>query len=151
MKTRLFALLLAICSLGLVSCEKIVYEYEELHPQTVVIDVPQNKWQYSYNEDNNYFYATVNMPEITKQAFESGLVKMYRLYDGKPASQMELPYVRLNEIVFDDGETYFYTETVDYEFSVGSLTIYYTASDFDYELNEKFVPDPMSFRCVIYE
>lgn len=120
----------------------------------VVVNVPQSAWQYTNMDNNNYFFATVEMPEITRTAFQKGLVKMYRCYDFNAESgkgtKMELPYVRLNEeyIAADDFWA-FYTETVDYEYSVGSVTVFYTVSDFNYEIDESFVPEAMQFQCVV--
>lgn len=123
--------------------------------KTVVINVAANQWQYSDMDNNNYFFATVDMPEITKDVFKNGVVKMYRSYniDAPGATQIELPYVRHNEYPYTD--TYgqqqwgFYTETIDYQFGVGNLTIFYTASDFDYELDTTWAPEAMQFRCVV--
>ena len=121
----------------------------------VVINVPQTYWEYSDLDNNNFFYYTVDMPEITRDVADYGLVKMYRAYDicTDKSVQVELPYVRHNEYPYYDNldNEYwgFYTETVDYEFGVGYLTICYTASDFDYELDETFWPEDMQFRCVV--
>lgn len=123
----------------------------------VLINVTQASWSYSNANDNNYFYATVDVPELTGDAFDYGAVKMYRTfnYDKSDAVQMEMPYIRLNEYNTgyrdESGKDIwgFYTETVDYEFGIGYIRIFYTASDFDYELNESFVPEAMQFRCVV--
>lgn len=119
--------------------------------QTVQIGVPQSSWGYSYQDNNNYFYATVDMPEITKSILKTGLVKMYRVYDlgSRNEAQMEMPFTRLKEEQVNGGDWVFYTEAVDYEFSEGKITIFYTVSDFNYELDETFVPESMDFRCVI--
>lgn len=136
--------------------------------QSVIINVAEDMWEYSYKDDNNYFVAEVDMPEITKDAYIYSLIKTYRICfdDGKyPAdpsrvdeqyisansSLMELPYVRLNEWYNEDvGDWLFYTETVDCEIRVGKLFIYYTAGDFDYELDGHFfTPGPMMFKCSI--
>lgn len=145
-------LLFTIAAIALFSsCTKVVRE--TLDPQVVALNVPQDSWRYSYNDNNNYFFVEIDLPEMTDAAFRNGMIKMYRTFDfnSKNATQMEMPYVRLNEFQYDDGSWGFYTETVDYEFKVGTVTIFYTASDFDYELNETFVPEAMSFRAVIYE
>lgn len=77
---------------------------------------------------------------------------MYRCYDfgKKDGFQIEMPYVRHKEEyvgINDWGEDQYaiYTETLDYEYMVGSLTIYYTVSDFIYEPT----PGTMQFRCVV--
>lgn len=125
--------------------------------RTVIVNVPQNSWEYSYLDNSNYFSATVDIPEITEDAFEFGLVKMYRLYDYDKsyAMQIEMPYIRAKEWspgdVDGDGydDWYNYFEEVDYEIGIGGITIYYTASDFDYEIDETFIPEAMQFRCVV--
>lgn len=119
--------------------------------KVIVLDVKKNNWVYSNLDNNNFFKATFDMPEITRDVFDNALIKMYRLYDFDTANpaQTELPFVRLNEFKANNGNWVFFTETVDYEMELGKLTVYYTASDFDYELNEQFVPDPMTFRIVI--
>lgn len=125
--------------------------------KTVIVNVPQASWEYSNLDNNNYFSATVDVPEITEDVFDFGLVKMYRVYDfdKTSATQMEMPYIRLNEWCMGDVDAdgyddwAFYTETVDYEFGIGTLTIFYTASDFDYEIDESFIPETMQFRCVV--
>ena len=157
MKAIFKAALLAATLLALTACHK---EYVTDGPdmKTVKINVSQDAWQYSNALDNNYFFATVKMPEINASVFKEGLVKMYRVYDWDTAnaSQTELPYVRLNEYENQDGEWIFFTETIDYQFSAGEVTIFYTAGDFQYEINNfdddpgnDFNPGPMEFRCVV--
>lgn len=124
--------------------------------QSVLITVEKNQWVYSNVPNNNFFYATVSMPEITDEIFKTGFIKMYRCFDfgSDNATQIEMPYVRHNEEYWSD-EDYdidgwdFYTETLDYEIQVGHVTICYTLSDFYYELDEGFTPDRMQFRCVV--
>lgn len=153
MKHSVFYILLCLCVGALCSCEN---EPEQVpvpsgpSMQIVNITVAQNQWGYSNQNDNNFFFATVDMPEITEAVFDGGLIKMYRTYNftSANATQMEMPYVRVNE-TYANEQWYFFTETVDYDFGIGKMTIYYAASDFDYELNEQFVPEPMTFRCVI--
>lgn len=119
----------------------------------IELEVPQQMWGYTNWNDNNCFLAQFNVPELTKYIYDNGIVKVYREYETGTAnaSQIELPYVRMKEIIFDweAQDRYFYTEMVDYEFTAGSLTVYYTASDFDYEYDQKFVPDGMRFRLVL--
>lgn len=127
--------------------------------KVVTLTINQEDWYYSNIDNNNYFYCEFDMPEITEKAFDEGLIKMYRVYDYDTydATQIEMPYVRLNEFCAGDvdGDGYddwgFYTETVDYQFNIGSLMVCYTTSDFDYELNEEYIPEAMQFRCVILQ
>ena len=118
---------------------------------SIQINLPQQAWQYSAINNNNFFFATVDMPEITQAVLDKGLVKMYRVFDTTSgnAAQMEMPYTRLAEEAVGEDEWVFYTETVDYEFSKGQIIIMYTVSDFNYELDEGFIPETMKFRCVV--
>lgn len=117
----------------------------------VLINVDPENWELTTYKDNNYYFASVDMPEITKDVFKGGMIKMYRVFGNESyteildnACQIEMPYVRPVEEV-DDIETFRYIETVDYDFNIGRLTIYYTTSDFFYGKK----PDPMQFRCAI--
>ncbi|MBQ9339819.1 MAG: hypothetical protein IJS13_05745 [Paludibacteraceae bacterium] len=125
-----------------------------VNSKIIDIQINQNEWVYAGQNDNNYFYGTISVPELTWDIYNNGIVKMYREYNTNTpnASQIELPFVKLNETpvtVDNNTQWVFYTETVDYEFTQGSVTIFYTASDFDYELNTTFVPEAMHFRLVI--
>lgn len=145
---RIYRILMISAALLLsTACHK---EYDGPSMRSVKINVAENAWQYSGVADNNYFFATVQMPEINAAVFKQGLVKMYRVYDWDKdnAAQTELPFVRLNELENTDGEWIFFTETIDYQFEPGQVTIFYTTSDFNYEL-VSFNPGPMAFRCVV--
>lgn len=115
---------------------------------TVMIDVPQISWKYSNIDRSNYFYATVQMPEIDQTVLRNGIVQVYRVLDYNTDYEVQqlLPFT-----LHDETEVggYNWHESLDYEISLGLLTIYYTASDFDYELDTQFVPSAMKFRCVI--
>ncbi len=115
-----------------------------------------NQWQLSTLADNNFFQASFDMPEITKDIYDNGLVQVYREYDTGTANavQLLLPNTRHKEESFidDNGETQwaYYSETTDYEYGVGKLNVFYTCSDFIYEYSTvKIVPEDMHFRVVI--
>ncbi len=153
MKVKYFILMLAFASAFLFSsCKKDnIYVYDGPVIQSFYFSVPENSWKYSNINNNNYFYATVDAPEITQSVFDSGIVKIYRVFNTGSTypCQMEMPYVRHNEVSLGDDQWAFYTETVDYEFSVGSITVFYTASDFEYEVDESINPVMMEFRCAV--
>ena len=119
----------------------------------IPLQINQNEWKYTDTGSNNFFYADFKMEEITWDIYEHGNVMVYREYDQgtDKATQTPLPYIRHNEYLADEAtDTWgFYTETVDYEFTKGKLTIFYTASDFDYEIDQSFVPEQMNFRVFI--
>lgn len=154
--------LAALCVLAAVSCSKD----EPAHRVDVysfLVNVPQDSWAYSGLDNNNYFIAEIDAPEITESVFDYGAVKVYRTfdYDKKDARQVELPYVLPKEVFVeytepaengDLGYWAFFTETVTCEVGIGKIFIIYTASDFDYEMQKypmDFPPEAMQFRCTI--
>ncbi len=159
MKTRLFYLFLGAIALGLTSCNTYTnndcQSTTHVHTHRVVLDlqINQDEWAYSNTDNNNYFYATFNVEQLTNEVYNNGEVNVYREYDTgtDKATQAQLPQTRYVEyLVNDSTQTWgFYCEHVDYEYSTGTITIFYTASDFDYELNTQFVPDAMHFRAVL--
>lgn len=124
------------------------------------LDIAQKEWGYTnptddprYQYNNNYYYADFDIPELTSNIYDNGVVKVYREFDSdtKYAMQQELPYVRSVEEYNETTQGYdiFYTETVDYIFGPGKITIMYRASDFLYEDNPGIVPVGMHFRVVL--
>ncbi len=115
------------------------------------LQINENEWGYSGVANNNYFVASFKMPEITSHIYNNGLVQVYREYNtgAADARQILLPQTRHNEVQINTGDWVFFTETIDYEYGVGTLSIFYTASDFDYEIDQTFVPEPMHFRAVL--
>lgn len=157
MKTKVLITISAIAALAFCSCQKAEPVYiEECNCQknVVLINVEQKDWIYSDLNNNNYFYTNVDMPEITAEAFKYGMIKMYRAYDfnSDGAVQIEMPYTRYLERYWTAEDAWeFYSETLDYEFYVGGVTIYYTMSNFDYEVDLDLIPQKMQFRCVIMQ
>jgi len=91
---------------------------------------------------NLYYSYTFDMPEITHDVFANGSVQTYYvIYNAQnvPYVQEVLPYVRH----FENNKGALWTRTVDCEYSVGSMTIFVTNSDF---LDE--IPPLMDFRVV---
>lgn len=126
--------------------------------KVIDLDIKQNEWGYTDPNNeliNNYFYADFDLSDvISKDIYDNGLIKVYREYNTgtNKARQIELPYTHYVEEVVDEAnlERYFYSEHVDYEFGIdGQLSIYYTLSDFYYDIDEQFIPEGMHFRVVV--
>ena len=82
----------------------------------------------------------------------NGVVKVYRIYNFNQSNEThtELPFLLQSEhIDGDTGEVFFWTSEVTAEISAGQVTIIYTESDFNYEIDETFVPESMVFRIVV--
>ena len=143
-----------VMGLLLTGCTTIV---SDLDMQTVEVYISANDWQYTnYTQGNspfanNYFYALVDMPEITRQVFDKGEVKAYVVYDRNTANASKhiLPYVRHYEEQLQDSNWHYYTETVDCMYGPGWVEFNYRASDFAYEDNVNINPVGMHFTIVI--
>ena len=151
--------LLSLLALTLFSCynpknEPFAMQYT--HRKVIDLDVLSNEWRYSSQENNNYFVAQFKIDDINADVYNNGIVQVYREYDTgtNNATQILLPYVHHNEEYLGDDENgnqiwTFYTETVDCDYGYGLLNIYYTVSDFEYELNNSYMPTDMHFRVVL--
>mgnify|MGYP003302701467 CR=1 FL=1 len=151
MKKVLFFILLA-CTF--MACNTTVYE---LQMETIDVYIGAEDWKYTnYDQNgspyaNNYFFATVNVPEITQSVFEKGQVNAFVVYDANTsyASKHILPYVRHYEEQLSNGDWNFYTETVDCMYGPGWVEFNYRASDFAYENDVTINPVGMRFSIVI--
>lgn len=116
----------------------------------IPVQVNQNEWSYTNTENNNYFYAVISVPELTWDIYEHGNVMIYREYDQGTNNAVQTPLPFTRHVEYQDGGVWkFYTESVDYEYTQGKVTIFYTLNDFDYEIDQTFVPEQMNFRIFI--
>ncbi len=121
--------------------------------------VEAKDWQFSNLRDNNYFYVVCPAPEITWDVYDNAVINIYREYlpGSSDAARVALPYLRMKEYntMRPDPENpgqylwAFYSESVDYEYTQGRITFFFTASDFEYELNEAILPEAMDFTIMI--
>ncbi len=149
-------LLFLFATLALISCEGPMGPPGRdgfVNFKVIDLQINQKEWTYSGLADNNYYIATFDMPEITSHIYNSGIVQVYREYNTGTSNAIQtlLPQTRHNEY-FDNVANAWgtYTETVDYEYGVGFMSIVYTASDFAYTAAPAdFKPDAMHFRVVL--
>lgn len=122
----------------LVSCEF----NQQSTIQVVNVTVSQSDWHAHVENDgsNLYYYCTVNMPEITPYVYSSGLVNAYIVYND---GQVILPSVKHYEVL---NPYMTWTNTINFDYSVGSLNIIVRSSDFVVD-----PPPAMNFRIVIQE
>ncbi len=119
--------------------------------KTITVRVKATDWKYSNQGNNNYFYAGVDVPEITSAVFEKGEVKAYLVKDRNDdyyARKHALPYVMHKED-YINGNWVFYTETVDFTYGIGWAEFNFRASDFAYEEDVNINPEAMEFDIVI--
>ena len=147
-------LFFALACIALVSCD---YEVDGARLKTVRVKVNANEWFYTQQGDedqfnNNYFYAVVDMPEITEDVFDYGEVKAYAVFnrmDMKKARKHLLPYVLHVEESTNTGEWLYFTETYDFTYGIGWAEFNFRTSDFAYEDNVNINPPAMEFDIVI--
>ena len=133
-----------------------IVETAETTFKTIKVTVDAHEWQYTQqgNADqfnNNYFYATIQVAEITSYVFNKGEVSAYLVKDRQDtyyARKHPLPYVLHKEELVNNSWLYF-TETIDFTYGIGWAEINYRASDFAYEDNVNINPPKMEFDIVI--
>ena len=136
-------LILPILCILFVSCERTVYVnriIEKPVPKIIKdLEVPTGSWQYTNNANNNYYFAEIDMPEITKNVYDNALIITYiEVYNSHNTSSLiPLPSVLHKEEKLSGGNWVRYTETIDCEYSIGKVTIFVTYSDF-----KRANPDP---------
>ena len=156
MKKILFLLCMTCALVACVSNPTYV-EQEGATLKTIQVTVNANEWSYTQQgaEDqfnNNYFYAVVEMPEITREVFNYGEVKAYAVFDRNSityARKHLLPYVLHVEEPINTGEWLYFTETYDFTYGIGWAEFNFRTSDFAYEDNVNINPPAMDFDIVI--
>ena len=150
MKATKFLLSLLVVSLLAGGCTNkyVTEEYilEGLDMTLIDFTVKNNNWGYREveygNEDEGYFEAILEVPEITKDVIEQGVVMVYRRFnDGGSTIWTPLPAQRTEKT--SDG--LYYTTFVDFEYSLGRVNIFVTATD----LYAGVKPGDMTFRVAI--
>ena len=143
-KILFFALILCMASCTFV-------EQPGATMKTITVRVKATDWKYSNQGNNNYFYAGVDVLEITSAVFEKGEVKAYLVKDRDDsyyARKHALPYV-LHKEDYINGNWIFWTETVDFTYGKGWVEFNFRASDFAYEEDVNINPEAMEFDIVI--
>ena len=141
-KFTLFAVL-AFVLVGFNSCnyypKETVYEtIYESNFKTLDLRVDANQWLFS--QDGDYYYCTFNVPELTSQIYNYGVVTCYREYNKGTTNAYQLPLPQTIHNV-DAGNGALYTSTIDFSFAVGLVEIVLTNNDFAY-----YAPEGMDFR-----
>ena len=103
------------------------------------LTIKSSDWTENIDKDglNRYYSCNFNIPEIDATVYNDGTVNSYIITG---ASQQVLPSVLHLENLA--GERW--TQTIDYDFSEGSLNVYLTNSDF-----ADYPPGDMKIRVVL--
>ncbi len=150
-------LLVFSIALVVVGCNLTHVDQDSATLKTIKIKVRAKEWLYTQqgNDDqynNNYFYAVVNMPEITENVFDYGEVKAYAVFNRNSptyARKHLLPYVLHVEEPTNTGDWLYFTETYDFIYGIGWAEFNFRTSDFAYEDNVNINPPAMEFDVVI--
>lgn len=86
---------------------------------------------------NGYYSSTFDVLDLTQNVYANGQVQVYIDLNGALAP---LPYVRH----FEQSNGYHWTETIDYEYSEGTITIFVCRNDFI-----QVAPSTMYFKAVL--
>ena len=151
-------LLLLLTAIAMASCalNPTYKEYYGSRVEVIHVNVGASDWKYTQvgtNDqfNNNYFYAGVDMPELSQEVFEKGEVRAYLIMDSKNIAKARkhlLPYVlHVEELV--NNQWIFYTQTIDFTYGIGWAEFNFRMSDFAYEENVNINPTAMEFDIVI--
>ena len=147
MKTRI----LLFCSLFtclLVGCKKevpVIPDPVIQNRQVIDMEAANNNWVL----DNGAYYATFDVPELTRDAYDNAVVLCYAEFNTGTtnAYQELLPFTYFDQSVDNEtGEVFNWSRLLDFDYTVGSLTVYYTNNDFRYMEGE---PGLWHFRLVL--
>lgn len=127
---RLFALILTLALAGgiLSSCSDDNYYYEEYYDQnfeTLSFEVRRDHWVWN-DEDGRYEYFFNDVPQINSNAMDKGaVVGKVIIREGNYDVAKPLPFVHsyIDEFGIE------YTETISFDYSVGSVGFYIQTSD----------------------
>lgn len=118
--------------------------------EIIDLNVPSDNWELQYGAEdgsNPYYTASFDIPEIDDFVYDSGLTMCYIEFNKgtEYRTQQILPYVRHYEGYDESNAQFIWTQTVDYEYAEGRVTIFVTYSDF--YVDQK--PEAMDFRLVL--
>lgn len=113
--------------------------------KNITLTVGQQNWT-KFEEPQNdapfYYACSFDVPEITEEVFNNGVVICYVNLAG---AQQLLPYVCHYQTLDELNQPIRWTRTVDCQLAVNKLTVFVTYSDF-YDAG---VPEAMSFHLAI--
>ena len=134
-------LLLCIALPFLASCDRSYYE-DSLY--SAEYDIRSGDWV----SQGSYYSVALDVREITRQVCKTGSVQCFLVYDD--GSQACLPMQRYlsYEYTNDAGqnEVGYYSKMIDFEYSIGTVNIYYQLSDLYYPER----PEAIRVRVVVH-
>ena len=114
----------------LASCQQEYIQQDNLY--SVEYDLRPGDW----TAMDTYYSATLDVKEITKSVCRNGTVQCFLIYeDGSQSCLPMTRYLSYEYVNEETGatETGYYQKMIDFEYSVGTVNLFYTMSDFYYE------------------
>lgn len=125
----------------LMSCERNYYEDNLFSAD---YDIRTSDW----TSTGSSYMAVLDVREITREVCRTGSVQCFLVYDD--GSQAPLPMQRYlsYEYTTDAGttETGYYSKMIDFEYTTGTVNIFYQMSDFYYETR----PEAIRVRVIVH-
>lgn len=143
MKAKLMLVLLLAAGLLFAGCSDQVY-VTGTEMTYLDYDVRSSQWQ----QVGDSFRAVLDVPDITRAVVSKGNVQVSRCFPGENNGidvWTPLPMMRVEVTEGSDGGDYFYTTFTDFDWTVGTVSIFVTTSD----LYTGDLPGSMSFRVYI--
>jgi hypothetical protein len=140
---KIFILLGCMILPFLVSCERQYIQQDALY--SVEYDLRPGDW----TAMDTYYTVALDVKEITKSVCANGSVQVFLVYED--GSQACLPMTRYLSYEYVDeatGDTMtgYYQKMIDFEYTVKTVNLFYTMSDFYYEE----YPEKMRVRVVVH-
>ncbi len=134
------------------SCKKEYYVTEDgLQMSHIDYTIKSTDWQVQALENGaSWIYVQLDVPQIVKNVVDYGSVTVSRrLFDeNNKTVWTPLPCVLPQALDYGTENEYLYSNYLDYEWGVGYVMVYYTATDF--KLDEGGDPE-MDLRVTIYQ
>ena len=132
---RLFLSAIAAVAL-LSSCSKDFF-FEDVKDNSIQMShydysVRSSDWELATsNEGGYYLFTTLSVPEITRNVVNNGTVTVSWGQKGDDGNTIwtPLPAVRAHVMDYDTENEYLYSTYLDYDWTVGSVYVYLTATD----------------------
>lgn len=143
MKTKRFFLLLFAAGLMLTGCVQRV-----VVPGSNVVKLDYDVYSSQWQEFGDCYRAVLDVPDITQSVLERGNVTVSRCYPRENQGKdvwTPLPCIRTEVTEAEGGGDYFFTTFVDYEWTLGTVSIFVTTTD----LFTGEVPPDMFFRVFV--
>ncbi len=108
--------------------------------------IQPNEWELKGKPDalGSYFVVEKSLPELSQTIYDERAVLAY--FQTKNGQKFGMPYVFHQGEAYDNGKEYLWTQTYDYNFSVGKVRFYLTYSDF---FTSNTLDGPVTFYIVL--